>query len=98
MSPRAESPSSPEVSHSIAKRRDATAIGILILLAVLPYANSLRNGFVYDDNTQVLNNPYVQNFSHLGDIFSTTVWSYVGAQGVTNYYRPMMTFSYLLLY
>lgn len=89
---------SPADSLGFAKTRDSSLIAILILMAVLPYVNSLRNGFVYDDNTQVLNNPYVQDFDHLGDIFSTTVWSYVGAQGVTNYYRPMMTFSYLLLY
>jgi len=81
-----------------ANTQDSSLFAMLILMAVLPYANSLGNGFVYDDNTQVLNNPYVQDFDHLGDIFSTTVWSYVGAQGVTNYYRPMMTFSYLLLY
>jgi tetratricopeptide (TPR) repeat protein len=84
-------------------RRLATLSGApvfvaLALLAVVPYLNSLQNGFVYDDHTQVLNNPYVQSFGRVGDIFSTTVWSYVGAQGVTNYYRPMMTFSYLLLY
>jgi protein O-mannosyl-transferase len=88
----------PRDSVWFASTRDSSLFAVLILLAVLPYANSLANGFVYDDNTQVLNNPYVQDFDHLGDIFSTTVWSYVGAQGVTNYYRPMMTFSYLLLY
>ena len=85
-------------SGRLGRWRDSHLVAILILAALLPYANSLRNGFVYDDNTQVLNNPYVQNFRHVADIFSTTVWSYVGAQGVTNYYRPMMTFSYLLLY
>jgi tetratricopeptide (TPR) repeat protein len=73
-------------------------IGLLVLAAVFPYLNIFANGFVYDDNTQVLNNPYLHSFSHLREIFSTTVWSYVGAQGVTNYYRPMMTFGYLLCY
>lgn len=77
---------------------DRELIILLVLLATLPYLNILGNGFTYDDNTQVLNNPYLQNFHHLGDIFTTTVWSYVGAQGVTNYYRPMMLFGYLLCY
>jgi len=45
-----------------------------------------------------MKNPYTQSFRHLRDIFTTTVWSYVGAQGVTNYYRPMMTFGYLVCY
>lgn len=77
---------------------DSTFVALLAVLAVAPYLGALTNGFAYDDNTQVLNNPYLQNFGHLREVFSTTVWSYVGAQGVTNYYRPMMTFGYLLCY
>jgi protein O-mannosyl-transferase len=71
---------------------------VLVLCALVPYANTLLNGFVYDDNTQVMNNPYIQSFRHLREIFTTTVWSYIGTQGVTNYYRPMMTAGYLLCY
>jgi protein O-mannosyl-transferase len=70
----------------------------LILLAVLPYANTLAGGFVYDDTFQVVGNPYVHSFRYLGKIFGTTVWSFQGTQGVTNYYRPLMSFTYLLLY
>lgn len=77
---------------------DDKLIAVLILCGLLPYTNTLVNGFVYDDNTQVLNNPYIQNFRHLREIFSTTVWSYVGPQGVSNYYRPLMTFGYLICY
>ena len=74
-------------------------VGALVFLcAALPYLNMLFNGFVYDDNRQVLGNPYILSFGYLREIFTTTVWSYVGAQGVTNYYRPMMTFGYLLCY
>jgi tetratricopeptide (TPR) repeat protein len=79
-------------------RLTVAAVGVLLLVAVLPYLNTLANGFVYDDHTQVMNNPYLQGTGHLREIFTTTVWSYVGAQGVTNYYRPMMTFGYLLCY
>jgi len=74
----------------------AFSLAVLFLLAVLPYLNTFLNGFVYDDDTQVLNNPYILNFGHLRAIFTTTVWSYVGKQGLTNYYRPMMTVGYLI--
>jgi protein O-mannosyl-transferase len=70
----------------------------LFLLTLVCYANTLTNGFVYDDKPQVLNNPYVKNWSYLPQIFGTTVWSFVGAAGNTNYYRPMMTFTYLILW
>jgi tetratricopeptide (TPR) repeat protein len=73
-------------------------LAVLILVATLPYLNSLLNGFVQDDNRQVVSNPYLRSFSHLREIFATNVWSYVGAQGATNYYRPLMTFGYLLCY
>jgi tetratricopeptide (TPR) repeat protein len=73
-------------------------LAVLIVVAVLPYLNSLLNGFVQDDNRQILSNPYLRSFSHLREIFATNVWSYVGAQGMTNYYRPVMTLGYLLCY
>ena len=79
-----------------ADRTLAASLIVLFVLAVLPYLNTLFNGFVYDDDTQVLNNPYVLNFGHFHAIFTTTVWSYVGKQGLTNYYRPMMTLGYLI--
>lgn len=76
-------------------KSNAARATLLVLLASLPYFGILFNGFVYDDDTQVLRNPYVLNFSHLKQIFTTTVWSFQGgAQGVTNYYRPVMTFTY----
>jgi protein O-mannosyl-transferase len=78
--------------------RDAGTFLILILLASLPYLNALANGFVYDDRDQVLENPYIHSFRYIGKIFGSTVWTFQGAQGVTNYYRPLMTFAYLVSY
>ena len=86
------------VRHSPERQRQAVIIFILFMLAVLPYANTLLGNFVYDDNFQVVENPYVHSFRYLPQIFGTTVWSFQGAQGVTNYYRPLMTFGYLLTY
>jgi hypothetical protein len=66
--------------------RDVVTFLILFLLAFLPYANTLFNAFVYDDGFQVVGNPYAHSFKYLRQIFTTTVWSFQGAQGVTNYY------------
>ena len=81
-----------------AANADAGAVLGLLLLAVVPYLNSLSGSFVYDDRLQVIGNPYVHSFRYLGKIFGTTVWTFEGAQGVTNYYRPLMTFAYLVCY
>ena len=77
---------------------DPLAVLFLVLLAALPYLNSLTNAFVYDDRQQVLENPYIHSFRYLGRIFGSTVWTFEGAQGATNYYRPLMTFAYLIAY
>jgi tetratricopeptide (TPR) repeat protein len=72
---------------------------ILVALAAAPYCNSLRNGFVYDDFDQVLANPYLRNLHHLREIFTTSVWSFMGDfRGASNYYRPMMSLGYLFCY
>ncbi len=77
---------------------DAFAVLALLLLAVVPYLNSLAGSFVYDDRLQIVGNPYVHSFRYLGKIFGSTVWTFEGAQGVTNYYRPLMTFAYLICF
>jgi len=78
---------------------DAWRLAVLIALAVLPYANTLLNDFlVYDDRVQILTNPYVHSFRHWREIFTTTVWSYLGVHHVTNYYRPLMVFGFLICY
>jgi len=78
---------------------DRLVIGFLILCAALPYLNTLGNGFVYDDVTQVLHNPYISTFHHLKDILTTDVWSYRGgAASISHYYRPLMTLGYLVCF
>jgi len=74
----------------------AALIAALAVLAALPYLNTLHNGFVWDDSTQVLTNPYIRNLHHLREIFTSTVWSYRGgAEATTAYYRPLMMLLYL---
>ena len=75
---------------------DACWLALLLALATVPYLNTLHNLFVYDDTDQVVNNPYLQNFHHLKEIFTTPVWSFVGGNYSRNYYRPLMFFGYLL--
>jgi protein O-mannosyl-transferase len=97
--PQASSATTAPRSHKLsALLTDQVLIGLLILLALICYGNSLFNGFVYDDEQQILQNPYVKSWHYLPQIFGSTVWSFVGAAGTTNYYRPLMTFTFLLLW
>ncbi len=90
---------SPQPPVPLRNKQMAVYILILVALALLPYLNSLRNSFVYDDFDQVLVNPYLRNFHHLREIFTSSVWSFMGDfRGSTNYYRPVMSLGYLFCY
>jgi tetratricopeptide (TPR) repeat protein len=88
----------PERAASGPGRARALLIGALVACATLPYLNILFNDFVYDDDNQVMHNPYVRSFRYLKEIFTTHVWSFRGLTSVGNYYRPMMTLGYLICY
>src|SRR5690348_2651456 len=77
-------------------RNTSLILSFILVLAFAVYANTLTNGFVYDDHQQVQENPYAQSFRYVGKIFTSTVWSFQGEEGKTNYYRPLMTLVYLL--
>lgn len=96
----ASTPEAPHLSGPLLRRTRIVAyIVILGAVAVLPYLNSLRNGFVYDDSDQVLANPYVHSLHHLREIFTTSVWSFMGDfRGSSNFYRPMMSLEYIICY
>jgi Flp pilus assembly protein TadD len=85
-------------THGLSRWSQASVVGVLMLLAAASYANTLLNGFVYDDFSRVLNNPYLQSVRHLREIFGGSVASSFEALGVTNYYRPLITSTFLLVY
>ena len=79
-------------------RRDGFIYAFLFLVGVLPYLNTLWAGFVYDDNYQIVENPYVHSFHYLKQILTTSVWSFKYARIPTNYFRPLMSVEYVVLY
>ncbi|MFZ0962451.1 MAG: hypothetical protein WAO35_16255, partial [Terriglobia bacterium] len=94
-----------EAENGIPRRAEpflagAWPLGVLLLLATLPYIGILRNDFAYayDDKAQIIDNPYVHSFGHLREALATTVWSFKDVHGLTNYYRPVMTLGFLLCY
>ena len=71
---------------------------VLAVLAasLMVYANSLYYGFAFDDQTQILSNPWIKNPRFYSRIFSENVWGFMGMP--SNYYRPMMYAVYILDY
>jgi tetratricopeptide (TPR) repeat protein len=71
------------------------AIFIVVFLIYLP---TLFHSFVYDDMEQVLSNPWIRDFSHLGDIFFSPTWAFMKEAVGSNYYRPLMHLVFLFEY
>jgi Tfp pilus assembly protein PilF len=84
----------------IPESKKTTLLGCLLLLAFLVYANSLTNGFVYDDHALIEHNPYVHSLTNIGKLSSTSMLAYQGKgkQEIRNYYRPAVGLAFLLCF
>ena len=81
-------------------RRFAVPLSIAILCALVlaAYSNSIGNGFVWDDNQQIVMNPDLRPGAPIGHLFSGDVWNFRGhAGGGRNYYRPLQMLAYRLM-
>ncbi len=72
------------------------AVLLLFALALILFANTLWHGFVFDDVHQILTNPWIRDFRHVPQIFSSDVWAFSGKE--SNYYRPLMHVVYAGIY
>src|SRR5262249_18378093 len=71
---------------------------VLLLVAFAVYVNAIGSDFVVDDNSQILRNPQIREWSYLPTIFSQSVWEFQGAEARGNYYRPLQLVTYMLTY
>lgn len=78
------------------RTRNALLWLAVIAAAVLPYLNSLPNDFVWDDRPLILEDHQVRSPRHLSDIFLRDFFSHSEDQVKYGYYRPVITFSYML--
>jgi hypothetical protein len=74
-----------------------TSIPILILFVVsfIAYFNALFGNFIYDDNWQIVNNPWIRNIRNVPAIFSKGVLGFAPELGTFNTYRPMVRYHQL---
>ncbi len=69
----------------------------LWLFAFILYAHALANGFVSDDDEQIIQNPLVRNAHLWPRLFTGGVWSFQG-KSFTNFYRPLHMASHWLVF
>lgn len=73
---------------------------IIFLVGYLIFNNSLQGKFIWDDEAQIISNPYIHSLNNIPTFFSGGTFylknTDQGLQGI--YYRPLMTVSYTILY
>lgn len=71
-------------------------IAIPVLLSLAVYANSLSNGFVYDDYATIIDNKHIGNLlKSLPSLFDRSYFNIASGEAS---YRPVATLSYYLIY
>ncbi|MCC6503508.1 MAG: tetratricopeptide repeat protein [Deltaproteobacteria bacterium] len=75
----------------------ASSIIILFVLNMAVYNGSLKNGFVYDDQTQIVSNRLITDYSNLPEIFTTGIGK-VDKTRRAPYYRPLHFTAYTIEY
>jgi len=69
---------------------------IIILTGLTAYLTSFQNSFVWDDIGLITINPYIKNWKHIGDIFTSFLYHKTGDGGT--FYRPIVSLSFLMDY
>src|SRR5215472_8187985 len=93
-----KSPPSPK--QRPARRVDwAITLQFLLLSSITfaLYARGLVNGFVTDDEKEVLRDPLIRNLADIPRLFAHSVWYFAGVK-VENYYRPLKLVAYAVEY
>ncbi len=71
------------------------AVGLIVILGIIVYANSFSNPFIWDDENLIVTNPYIKNIRLIKNLFTKDLA--FGTQ-FSNFYRPLQSLSFELDY
>jgi tetratricopeptide (TPR) repeat protein len=90
----AQSPAAPTVSAAWSWHHDLWRLALVVLVTFGAFANSLRNGFVYDDVLMIAQNPRLTNPWDLRRFFGTSYWD--EPTNTLRLYRPLTVWSFAI--
>ncbi len=70
---------------------------LVFLIPLLVYSTTLRATFVYDDNIQIINNPWIRDLGKIPALFVSSTMSFLDGQPA-NTYRPVFYIVYMAEY
>jgi hypothetical protein len=72
---------------------------LIIILVLMVYLPVFANGFVWDDEEQIVANSTIKNISNIPTLFLSSTFNSGGAVSMGGlYYKPLMPLSFTLLY
>jgi tetratricopeptide (TPR) repeat protein len=90
----------PQTARPRTRSSQRWILGLILAATFLAFANTLANGFAYDDTTQILGNQDIRSFANLKTALTKEVWFWRVEQDkdpnkeagpTTPYYRPLFT-------
>ena len=79
--------------------RSAWPLALFLMIAFAIYGSALGNGFVLDDETQIVGNPEIQDWHRIPSLFTASTNKVTGAKRLAGiYYKPVMTSAYAALW
>jgi hypothetical protein len=76
-----------------------TSVLIIVLLGLVVYGGSVLNGFLWDDEEQVVNNGAVHSIGNIPKLFLGSTFNTGGSGSLSGmYYKPMMSVFFALIY
>jgi protein O-mannosyl-transferase len=82
-------------------------LGLILGVTFLTFANTVFNGFAYDDTTQILQNQFIRDFKNLPKALVTETWYWRAQQDAdpnkqdapsTPYYRPVFVIYLMIMW
>ena len=69
--------------------RERYFVAAVLFITAVTYLGTLQFGFVYDDDPQILHNPFVKSWGYVPQYFVSSVWKQLFPLVPGNYYRPL---------
>ncbi|MEJ2744593.1 MAG: glycosyltransferase family 39 protein, partial [bacterium] len=82
-------------------KRNIIAVLILVAAGGIAYFNTLPGVFIHDDESEIVDNPYIRSGRYVGKILTSPAWAFEYSDeraGISNYYRPLQYLIYMGIY